>query len=175
MRTGFGMAVVGALALLGMFIPELTKPEEGRSIHREAAASGWEHTDFECADLGSYEELRWVKGSAELYAADVEIVDTNIEGMGDRSVAPQENCLSDVDPSFVLKIEPFQFLVQLTVARIGDQPVQVWCWETDESEATLYEPLDPIGPDDVYTFGVTRMAGCRFVATALGELWFWVQ
>lgn len=174
------------LATLGM------KPED-RGIYREAAEwyvvdgepSEAVHTpsirtDFECADLGSHEELCWLKGGVRICVRDVEIIDSEINSFGERSLAGADpaRCFSEAEPQLMLTFDPPPTSIELTLALDRDSArdrVRIACWSAgsshigDEAWAYVLEPDDAMAPGDTHGWGIGSGAGlaaCRVYGVA---------
>ncbi len=121
-------------------------------------------TTFECMDLGRLDDLCWAHNELTICATaeqGIEIVDTGIEAMGNRSLASWEPCISDAEPGLLLAFDPPVVIGQMSVAQHPQSQmdrVQVSCYSAggDLSTADVYEPDEPV---EVFTFGLRANPG----------------
>ncbi len=150
MRTWFWLNVVGAFALIGVSAPALTKPEDNRSMHREAAtvAAAWEDVDFGCL----HGVVCGVTADYQFCAEGATLVDGEL-------TAP--TCGGVVGDSFRMTFDP-PMTSLIVLSLFGDSPA-VHCWTHaddvgDESLGFLLTPVNPVEPGTIYTEGRIRTA-----------------
>lgn len=139
-------------------------------------------TDFECMDVGPFDDPCWtvneVKTCAEAVGSSLEFVDTDVPFMGSRSLAWVEKCLSDETPAIRLRFSPPVTWVQMSIASlpmVGMEERHLSCWfgwtddavDLDENDPLWqFDPPDYLSIDSAWSLGLTVSCGsdCGIVA-----------